>query len=279
MADLLWQPRPRASGMLCERDLNLYITEVLLLRSLCNSNLAANLLTISYETWFSDFQQCHWGPSLFHCLCSVSICVYLIFRLCVILPITGHYSPNPKTAPGSSWILTEISAASVCLVAHRVQLFVTPWTVALQAPLSKGILYTRILGSSQLRDRTQVSCITGGFFTIWATREVHTALKSSHNTLQRRGIFSSLRGTGQLRRKVTFFSKSGEKKEIWKHNCRNRHSKDIVLAGSNRWQNEGVLTQWPQSAQENGRQGRVLRMKYLRLIGRDRTGVATQMMH
>ena len=42
------------------------------------------------------------------------------------------------------------------------------------------ILHVRILekvafpfpgGSSQLRDRTQVSCIAGGFFTIWATRE------------------------------------------------------------------------------------------------------------
>ena len=43
-----------------------------------------------------------------------------------------------------------------------------------------GVLQTRILewvafpfsrGSSQPRDRTQVSCIAGGFFTSWATRE------------------------------------------------------------------------------------------------------------
>ena len=43
-----------------------------------------------------------------------------------------------------------------------------------------GILQARILervaiplskGSSQLRDQTRVSCIAGGFFTIWATRE------------------------------------------------------------------------------------------------------------
>ena len=56
----------------------------------------------------------------------------------------------------------------------------TPWTVAYQAPLSMGILQARILewvampssrGSSQPRGRTQVSCIAGGFFTIWATRE------------------------------------------------------------------------------------------------------------
>ena len=51
---------------------------------------------------------------------------------------------------------------------------VTPWTIAHQAPLS-GILQTRILqwvakpssrGSSQPRDRTQVSPIAGGFFTV-----------------------------------------------------------------------------------------------------------------
>ena len=54
-----------------------------------------------------------------------------------------------------------------------VRLFVTPWTIV------HGILQTRILvwvagpfsrGSSQPRDRTQVSCIAGEFFTSWATR-------------------------------------------------------------------------------------------------------------
>ena len=29
-------------------------------------------------------------------------------------------------------------------------------------------------GSSQLRDQTQVSCIAGGFFTVWTTREAHS---------------------------------------------------------------------------------------------------------
>ena len=58
----------------------------------------------------------------------------------------------------------------------HVQLFVTPWTAACQAPLSMEILQARIpewvampssRGSSQLRDRTQVSHIAGGFFTNW----------------------------------------------------------------------------------------------------------------
>ena len=55
-----------------------------------------------------------------------------------------------------------------------------PWTVAHQAPLSMGIIQARILewvaipfsrGSSQPRDKTHVSHITGRFFTIWTTRE------------------------------------------------------------------------------------------------------------
>ena len=49
----------------------------------------------------------------------------------------------------------------------------TPWTVARQAPLSMGMLQARILEgvavpfsreASQPRNRTQVSCIAGGFF-------------------------------------------------------------------------------------------------------------------
>ena len=56
-----------------------------------------------------------------------------------------------------------------------------PWTVAHETPLSMGILWTRIWelvsmpssrGSSQPRNRTQVSRIAGRFFTSWATREV-----------------------------------------------------------------------------------------------------------
>ena len=51
----------------------------------------------------------------------------------------------------------------------------TPWNIACQAPLSMRILQARILewvakpcsrGSSQPKDRTQVSCIAGGFFTV-----------------------------------------------------------------------------------------------------------------
>ena len=66
------------------------------------------------------------------------------------------------------------------LVLSRVRLCVTPWPGAHQFPLSMRILQARLLEwvvmpssrvSSQLRDQTQGSCITGKFFTVWATRE------------------------------------------------------------------------------------------------------------
>ena len=117
---------------------------------------------------------------------------------------------------------TWFSHEHVCVLSHfsHVQLFVTPWTVTHQVPLSVGvspgkntgvgchallqgiflnrgsnpglphcrwILYwlsyqgsPRILervaypfsrGSSRFRNRIRVSCIAGGVFTSWATRE------------------------------------------------------------------------------------------------------------
>ena len=61
------------------------------------------------------------------------------------------------------------------------------------SPPVHGILQARILewaaipfsrGSSQPRDRTQVSCIAGGFFTNWATREAQDmAFSKPHASL------------------------------------------------------------------------------------------------
>ena len=69
----------------------------------------------------------------------------------------------------------------VCVLSHFscVRLFSTPWTVAHQAPLSlgfsrqywSGLPYSFSRGVSQPRNRTHVSCIAGGFFTHWTTRE------------------------------------------------------------------------------------------------------------
>ena len=84
------------------------------------------------------------------------------------------------------WILYRLNhqgsseSVSHSVVFSCVRLFGIPWTAACRAPLSMGfysplrrleravIPFSR--GSSQFRDGTQVSCIAGGFFTIWATR-------------------------------------------------------------------------------------------------------------
>ena len=69
----------------------------------------------------------------------------------------------------------------VCLVAQSCPTLCDPrGCVACEGHPSVGILQARILewvpipssrGSSQHRDWTQVFCIVGGFFTVWATRE------------------------------------------------------------------------------------------------------------
>ena len=67
----------------------------------------------------------------------------------------------------------------LCLITQSCLTLCDAMTVTCQALLSTGILQARILewvaipssrGSSQTRDWTQVSCVAGRFFTIWATR-------------------------------------------------------------------------------------------------------------
>ena len=99
-----------------------------------------------------------------HYICSVCSFLFLLKYVCFsyrgTLPTrTQHVSPSVLGAQSLS----------------QVRLFVTPWTVPRQAPLSMGILQARILDwvaisssreSSQPRDQTQVSCIAGRFFTV-----------------------------------------------------------------------------------------------------------------
>ena len=69
------------------------------------------------------------------------------FDVKVIQPCTTLCSPMDCSLPGSS--LRGI----------------------LQASIPEWLALSSSKGSSQPRDRTQVFCIAGGFFTIWATRE------------------------------------------------------------------------------------------------------------
>ena len=91
----------------------------------------------------------------------MGLCRYMSLRLQIYIFI-------------SNWVWKKWKSLS------HVQLFVTPWTVACQDPLSMEYFRPEnqsgfspfSKGSSQFRDWTQASCFAGGFFTIWAPREV-----------------------------------------------------------------------------------------------------------
>ena len=69
---------------------------------------------------------------------------------------------------GSSGLCSGVWKSLSC-----VQLFATPRTAhgILQARIMEWEAFPFSRGSSQPRDQTQVSCIAGGFFISWATRE------------------------------------------------------------------------------------------------------------
>ena len=79
--------------------------------------------------------------------------------------------------PGKSCICfiheceSEVKAAQLCLTLPSMDCTVRG---ILQARILEWVAFPFSRGSSQPRDWTQVSCITGGFFTSWATREAHS---------------------------------------------------------------------------------------------------------
>ena len=104
----------------------------------------------------------------------------------------GNDNPVHETAKETQmyrtvfWSLWEREKWSEVKSLSRVWLFATPWTVAYQAPLSlgfsmqecwSGLPFPSPRESSQPRDQTQVSCIAGRLFTIWATREAHSHVR------------------------------------------------------------------------------------------------------
>ena len=78
-------------------------------------------------------------------------------------------------------------------------------------PSVHGILQARILewvamsssrGSSQIRDQTQVSCMAGGFLTIWATREA----QENHRSPQIIHLLCFLKDNGPVSMYACVFS-------------------------------------------------------------------------
>ena len=79
-----------------------------------------------------------------------------------------------------SLVSENCSVTSDSLQTHGLELARLPIHVILQARILEWIAVPFFRGSSKPRDRTQVSHITGGFFTIWATSEaqIHATVNS-----------------------------------------------------------------------------------------------------
>ena len=106
--------------------------------------------------------------------------------------------------------------ACVCVLVSHVQFFATPWTIAHYVLLSIGILQARILewvanpfstGSSWPRDRTQVSCIAGRFFTICNTKEASSS--KCHRDIQVIGLLYLQKSRVTLHTKINFKASRG----------------------------------------------------------------------
>ena len=82
------------------------------------------------------------------CMCVCVVCM-LVAQLCPALWDTMGYSPSDSSVHGSPRILEWVAI-----------------------PFSRG--------SSQSSDRTQVFCIAGRFFIIWAIREAHTWVQNRY---------------------------------------------------------------------------------------------------
>ena len=141
----------------------------------------------------------------------------------------------------------------VCVLSH-VQLFATPWTLALQAPLSMRILQARIpewvampssRGSSQLRDRTQVSHIAGRFFTIWATMEAPFNEITRWNSEERKCLsLSPVNPNGN--QPWLFIGKTVAEAEtpiFWPPDAKSRLIGKDTDAGKDWWQEENRATE------------------------------------
>ena len=89
------------------------------------------------------------GNSVILLLCLIVVVVVLVAQSCPTL-----CDPTDSNPPGSS--------------VHGI----------LQARILEWIAIPFSRGSSQLRDWTWVSCIAGGFFTVWVTREALAELSS-----------------------------------------------------------------------------------------------------
>ena len=122
---------------------------------------------------------------------TISVPIIQTFNGCLVIPlewicqIQGSF-PSPKLGSGHRASSTLQKWSEKVLVAQSCLTLCSLMDCSLPASSAHGILQARILpwgailfskGFFWVRDQTQVSCIAGRFFTIWATREALTLFR------------------------------------------------------------------------------------------------------
>ena len=116
-------------------------------------------------------------PSFFSCPSSLQVFPeslplrnHLCRNPCLRLHVSGI---QPKTAR-KMFLSTKVLVAQMCLILCNPMDYCLPGCSVhgiLQAGILEWVAIPFSRGSSQPRDQTQVFCIAGRFFIIWATRE------------------------------------------------------------------------------------------------------------
>ena len=125
-----------------------------------------------FESWFKS-----WFKSRFKSWWKICSCpwkftwgnkwLYLFTFILLTGPVVDHHTPASRDKNCCSvpklyltlWDPIDYSFPGSSVHGH------------LQARILEWVAISSSRGSSQLRDQTWISCIAGGFFTIWATRQ------------------------------------------------------------------------------------------------------------
>ena len=95
--------------------------------------------------------------------CKIGIIVYLTYLVIIVAKYLEPLSSCPEVAQSCPTLCDPMDCSPPGSSLHGIlQAIVLEWVV---------IYFSR--GSSKPRDQTQVFCIPGGHFNLWATREAH----------------------------------------------------------------------------------------------------------
>ena len=132
------------------------------------------------------------------------------FSIGPLFQATGESRQKSRVKADSKHLPLVVSLRYIHGLKKKVEVLVTQSCWTLYDPMDcsplvfsvHGILQAKILewvaisfsrGSFQLRDQTNVSCIAGRFFTIWATRKTpHTRCRSLLSRVKTLNVFCSL---------------------------------------------------------------------------------------